>query len=461
MQLKKLWQNSRKTTPGHRLITMAQSQRYGHLDTGDGEKIIYNNSLTILRKNFNDLVAQKQGRFQALDGLRAIAILQVILFHCLLLNYAAIPGEKRVALFEMMSPWFNWLWQGDKGVDLFFVLSGFLITMLLLKEHDLRGRVDNLGYLKRRAGRILPAYLLLLFVGWLTGQPNNQNLLANLLFINNVVNSDSLFLPWTWSITVEVQFYVIFPLVILPALLYSRRPLTIALLLVLLAITVRQLVISDNYDLVTTPFYDQLYNSVLFQPWWDEIYIQLYTRGGPITFGIAAAVIYTYHDDRLSDFITVHPVVTRLIIILALTTAFLAHSIPYHDPTQAYLDRIGATGNYWLLGLHRNIYALCSTVILLFVIKPRPYFGLLYRVLTNRVLGFIAKISYSAYLFHILILNQVYHYLSLVLPNKIGDPTWLLVGALIAMTITAIVSAMIYVLLEKPFIDLTHSKKGD
>jgi peptidoglycan/LPS O-acetylase OafA/YrhL len=144
-----------------------------------------------------------------------------------------------------------------------------------------------------------------------------------------------------------------------------------------------------------------------------------------------------------------------------LITAFLAHNIPYHDPTQAYLDRIGVTGNYWLLGLHRNIYALCSTVILLFVLKPRPYFGLLYGFLTNRVLGFIAKISYSAYLFHILILNQVYQYLNLVLPTKIGDPIWFLVGALISLTITAIVSAMIFVLLEKPFIDLTHSKKGD
>jgi peptidoglycan/LPS O-acetylase OafA/YrhL len=198
---------------------------------------------------------------------------------------------------------------------------------------------------------------------------------------------------------------------------------------------------------------------VLFQAWWDEIYIQLYTRGGPITFGITAAIIYTYHDDRLSDFISTHPLITRLVVVFALILAFLSHSIPYHDPTQNYLDRIGESGNYWLLGLHRNVYALCSTVILLFVLKPRPYFGMLYGFLTSRVLGFIAKISYSAYLFHILLLKQVYKLLSSIIPNHVGDPVWLLLGTLITLIITAIFSAIIYVALEKPFIDLTHARQ--
>jgi peptidoglycan/LPS O-acetylase OafA/YrhL len=273
-----------------------------------------------------------------------------------------------------------------------------------------------------------------------------------------LVNPDALFLPWSWSITVEVQFYLLFPILILPAILYSRRPLTVALILVLAAIVVRLLVIDSNYHLVTTPFYEQVYDPVKFSEWWDKLYIQLYTRGGPIAFGIAAAVIYSYHDERLSSFISKHPLSTRLIILFSLVLALISHSVPYHDPNQAYLDQIGVTGNFWLLGLHRNSYALSATLILLFVLKPRPYFGMLHSFLSSRVLGFFAKISYSAYLFHILLLKQVYNYLQLTFPNQIGDPLWLTLGAILTIAVTAIISALIYVVLEKPFIDLTHKR---
>jgi peptidoglycan/LPS O-acetylase OafA/YrhL len=231
------------------------------------------------------------------------------------------------------------------------------------------------------------------------------------------------------------------------------------LILLILVISLRQLVLFANDHLVTTPFYDQLYNPVLFKAWWREIYIQLYTRGGPIALGIMAAVIYNYHDDALSDFISRHRLAARVIVSIALAIALLSHSIPYHDPTQDYLGTIGATGNYWLLGLHRNVYALCSAVILLFVLRPRPCFGLLYRILTARLLGFIAKISYSAYLFHILLLKPVYNSLGTLLPNQVGEPAWLILGAVITLLITALVCAIIYAVVEKPFIDLTHRRK--
>jgi peptidoglycan/LPS O-acetylase OafA/YrhL len=78
--------------------------------------------------------------------------------------------------------------------------------------------------------------------------------------------------------------------------------------------------------------------------------------------------------------------------------------------------------------------------------------------LTSRALGVIAKISYSAYLFHILLLNQVYRFLQATLPNQTGDPLWFLFGALITIMLTIVVSSIIYVALEKPFIDLTHKR---
>lgn len=358
-----------------------------------------------------------------------------------------------------MSPWLNWVWQGDKGVDLFFVLSGFLITMLLLREFKNSGHVRIIDFFKRRAGRILPAYFLLLFIGWLIGQPNQQWLWTNLLFINNLVQPDSIYLPWSWSITVEVQFYLLFPVVVLPAIIYSRRPFGVAVLLIVAALAIRQAVVASNYDLITIPFYEQVYNPVMFSDWWREIYIQLYTRAGPIVFGIAAAVIYSYHENRLDHFVENNPISSKLIITLALCIALLAHSVPYHDSTHNYLEDIGITGNYWLLGQHRNLYALCSSIILLFVLKPRPYLQIIYNFLTSRILGFIAKISYSAYLFHIILLNYVFNQLRAMLPGLNGDPAWIILGAILTLLLTAVAASAIYILVEKPFIDLTHGRR--
>ncbi|MEW8584672.1 MAG: acyltransferase, partial [Candidatus Thiodiazotropha sp.] len=352
--------------------------------------------------------------------------------------------------------WLNWIWQGDKGVDLFFVLSGFLITMLLLRVHLNSGKVSITGFFTRRAARSVPAYVLLLITGWLVAEPNHEYLWSNLLFINNITHPDSIYLPWSWSITVEVQFYLLFPIIALPAIIHSRRPFTVGVLIVLAALIARQAILYHNYNLVTIPFYEQVYDPVRFSAWWREIYIQLYTRAGPIAFGIAAAVIYTFYDDRLKAFIEKKPMVTKTTIVLALLISLFAHSVPYHDPTQNYLESIGISANFWLLAQHRNLYALCSAVILLFVLTPRGYFRSLHTILSSRILGFIAKISYSAYLFHILLLNTVFRQLRNLLPDNIGEPGWLLLGSVLTIAMTIAAASVIYLVVEKPFIDLTH-----
>lgn len=87
-------------------------------------------------------------RNPALDGIRAVAILAVVLFH------ARLP----------------WAEGGFTGVDFFFVLSGYLITRLLLREHDRSGRISLLDFYARRARRLLPALgvtlVAVLAIGW-------------------------------------------------------------------------------------------------------------------------------------------------------------------------------------------------------------------------------------------------------------------------------------------------------
>ncbi len=123
---------------------------------------------------------------------------------------------------------------GMAGVHLFFVLSGFLITGLLLAEHDRTGRVDLPAFWARRALRLFPALwaFLLLTVGgcWLTGARAGDLLGAALpvvLYVANLVpRADLGFYAHTWSLSLEEQFYLLWPVVLVGLLwLASRRGL--------------------------------------------------------------------------------------------------------------------------------------------------------------------------------------------------------------------------------------------
>ncbi len=158
----------------------------------------------------------------ALDGMRAVAVAAVFVYH----------ADSR------------WLPGGFLGVDVFFVLSGFLICSLLLIEHRTTGTIALKSFWLRRARRLLPAVLLLLLVVALvessisdlitTRVARREELLATAAYVANwfsIFSGRSYFAEYvdaspvrhTWSLAIEEQFYVIFPLVILAGLVYLGR----------------------------------------------------------------------------------------------------------------------------------------------------------------------------------------------------------------------------------------------
>jgi len=160
-------------------------------------------------------------RYQpALDGLRAVAVLAVIAYHA---GLGPLGG-------------------GFLGVDAFFVLSGFLITSLLLTEYRQRRAIHLVGFWGRRARRLLPALLLMLLVvaaysaGHLPSIERAQfrgDALASLCYLTNwrfISSGVSYFasvsspnpLRHLWSLAIEEQFYVVWPLVVLAGLRISR-----------------------------------------------------------------------------------------------------------------------------------------------------------------------------------------------------------------------------------------------
>lgn len=141
--------------------------------------------------------------FGSLDGLRALAILAV-LWHHTVRPFAQLPITSR----------------GFLGVDLFFVLSGYLIVTLILRERDRTGTISLRNFYMRRTLRIFPIYytlLLLLSVLFFFVAPNSdmatpfrQNLPFYVTYTSNWVHDTSL-LAITWSLATEEQFYLVWP----------------------------------------------------------------------------------------------------------------------------------------------------------------------------------------------------------------------------------------------------------
>jgi peptidoglycan/LPS O-acetylase OafA/YrhL len=158
-----------------------------------------------------------------LDGLRAIAVAGVFVYHARI----------------------DWLPGGFLGVDLFFVLSGYLITSLLLVEWDARNRIDVRRFWWRRVRRLLPALFVVVLAALILAAifargdlgPTRSDAVSSLLYYTNwhlILANHSYFarmgnpslLQHLWSLAVEEQFYLVWPLVLVAALvLLGRRRL--------------------------------------------------------------------------------------------------------------------------------------------------------------------------------------------------------------------------------------------
>lgn len=167
-----------------------------------------------------------------IDGLRAIAVCSVILYH----------SNIEILNFELLKG-------GYLGVDIFFVISGYLITSIILSELKTTNQFSFKNFYLRRIRRILPALLLVILFslpfGWYLLLPNNFVDFINSIFFSLGFSSNyffhysgqiygaenGLFKPFlhTWSLSVEEQFYILFPLILYVIFKYFNRYLVIFL----------------------------------------------------------------------------------------------------------------------------------------------------------------------------------------------------------------------------------------
>jgi peptidoglycan/LPS O-acetylase OafA/YrhL len=162
--------------------------------------------------------------FDNLDGLRFFCFLSVFLFHSF---HTEIPAIKQSGVFDFVK--FSLFGNGFLGVNFFFVLSGFLITYLLIKEKKRNGQIHIINFWIRRVLRIWPLYFACVFYGFVIfpytkimagAQPNETaNIWYYLGFISNFdyINKglpDSPGLGVLWSVAIEEQFYLVWPVIL-------------------------------------------------------------------------------------------------------------------------------------------------------------------------------------------------------------------------------------------------------
>jgi peptidoglycan/LPS O-acetylase OafA/YrhL len=220
-----------------------------------------------LRRNAATKSPSSPGRIAVLDGVRGIAILLVIVFH----GSETLPAALHARTFAAIAHE-----GGHLGVDVFFVLSGYLITSILLAEYKRTGRIDLKRFYLRRARRIFPAYYAYLaIVGALALAgvlhiPPFGWLLSVFYLTNYSFGNTAVWIVHSWSLAVEEQFYLFWPA-----------------LIVLLGIT--RVKVFAFAVILALPFV-RLATYVFFPHQRDSIDVMFHTRLDMLMFGAALSI---------------------------------------------------------------------------------------------------------------------------------------------------------------------------
>ncbi|EGQ0296306.1 TPA: acetyltransferase [Staphylococcus pseudintermedius] len=307
-----------------------------------------------------------------LDGVRAVAVIAIIIYH--------------------LNP--QWLSGGFLGVDTFFVISGYLITSLLLTEYHNTGKIKLMSFWLRRVKRLIPAVLFLVMgviVLSLIFMPTEiqkvrADSIAAIFYVSNwwyIMQNVDYFeqfavqpLKHLWSLAIEEQFYLVFPIVLLSLLSFIRRLKSIRIIFLIL------LVIS------------MIAMMVLYVPNENvaRVYFGTDTRIQTLLMGVLLALVWPPFqlkakvNRQMRTMIDTAGVVGLAILFICFKFVSETNSILYY-------------GGFFLI----------STVTLLVIassVHPSGYFA---KFLGNKVFTFIGSRSYSLYLWHYPIIVLIHH----------------------------------------------------
>jgi peptidoglycan/LPS O-acetylase OafA/YrhL len=371
-------------------------------------------------------LATSAKRIPELDGLRGLAILLVVLCHY-------VAGSDLTLLSAVPRRFFRLFAVGWSGVDLFFVLSGFLIGGILLESRQ-SPRYFQTFYL-RRVHRILPIYyswifLYVLFLGVfflfvpteLNGAANLRHLPYYIGFLQNyLLDKPYLEVIWlgvTWSLAVEEQFYLCAPLMIRH--LSTRKLLMVLTGVILIALLLR---------LVICVFFPVYYHLVTFAT---------PCRADALAWGMLAAVAFQY--PKVRGYLRDHSsVLSRGLLVLSL--GFMTLTYWMVRPAGTIVGTVGLS--------FLAVFYLC---LLLFILcTPGSWLA---RVMRSKSLRNLGMISYCVYIIHLPI-NLAVHRLLLHSSPRFYDLKGMVVTAFSAI-LTWSLAMVSWHFLEKPLVRRGH-----
>ena len=348
----------------------------------------------------------------SIDSLRALAVLAVIIYH-VDVNY--LPG-------------------GFLGVDLFFVLSGYLISSLIIKEYRKTGSLNLYNFYIRRARRLLPAVYFMITVGLVVMVLFNEVLLrkshldaifgyiysSNWWYIFHKLDYFDSFgaqspFKHLWSLAIEEQFYMVFPLLFLlvnrkkkskdGTYILNKNFLYVVLGLILVSLIAHILLFDINNI--------------------SRIYFGTDTRAFSLLVGVVGAILYPM--ERLHAKVT--PQQNMLYSVVSLVSIATLITVMIY------------TSEYNTL-LYRGGFLLVAILGLIVIISSGKQHTLMSRLLSFKPVVFIGKISYSLYLWH-------FPVLVLTTPvSEIGNPNIFFV--ILRIVLTFAVAIVSYVFVETP-----------
>jgi len=353
-------------------------------------------------------------KIPSLYGLRAVSILLVILAHVRHNNFGGFKVSFPVEI----------LFDGALGVNVFFVISGFLITKLLLDEESSNGSVSIKNFITRRVFRIFPAYYFLLFIYFLLQLLHvlyfTPGSWASSLFYYKYIGESDWESGHFWSLSVEEHFYLIWPLVF--AFAPRLRPV-FAWFLVVMVMVFR---INAYYH------------------WLDyKVFVMqesFFLRCDALMIGCLGALYY----QNLTDWIKKHYRISTVGMLAAGLMIALSNSSILMDLNRAANLHLGVL--LIPLGIGSSTGVLTNFSILLLIIASINLQGnLWFRILNSSPLEFIGKLSYSIYLWQQIFFSKKLGFLSSFPLN---------------ILCIAVVSYFSYRYVETYFLKLRDSKKS-
>ncbi|MAI28678.1 MAG: hypothetical protein CMP38_00575 [Rickettsiales bacterium] len=354
-----------------------------------------------------------------IDGLRAIAVISVIVYHL----------QINVFDFTVMSG-------GFLGVDIFFVISGYLITSIILKELNSTSGFSFLNFYERRARRILPILLVVMIstfvIGWFILFPAAYldlaySILYTLGFSSNFYffisetqyqAVSSLFKPFihTWSLAIEEQYYFIFPFVLVFLYNFLKKHI-IKLLILAILINILLIHFSGNLNL-SPPFFEK--NFSFFAPAFIFDFYFLTSRFWELLFGSCLAYIEVKKINKNKNN-TNHTLISIIGLAFIIFSLFFYNDKIFHPSVFTLLPVIGVS------------------IIIYFTANNENFIK---KLLSQRIFVGIGLISYSLYLWH-------YPIFAFGRINQNYDIT--VIHKVIWIAMTVILSVISYFYIERPF----------